>query len=76
MQLIDWRRIEVTQPHIVELLRKKTPAQRVLLGMETTQFVRERVLCHLRSSHPDWSDDQVNDEWRRRLRLCWKSPNS
>jgi hypothetical protein len=72
---IDWQRIEVPDDRVVELLRKKSPAERVLMGMECTQFVRDRVLCHLRSQNPDWNDEQINTEWLRRMRLCWKSPN-
>jgi hypothetical protein len=76
MQPIDWRRIEVPDDRVVELLRKKTPAERVMLGMECTQFVRERVLCHLRNTNPQWSDEQVHAEFTRRTRLCWNLQSS
>lgn len=72
---IDWRRIEVPDDRVVEILRKKVPAERVLMAMELTQFLRDRVLCHLRGEHLEWSEEQVHSEWRRRLNLCSKSPN-
>lgn len=75
MDSLDWRRIEVPEDREVEILRRKTPAERVLMAMELTQFVRDRVLCHLREDNPEWSEEQVHAEWRRRMQLCSKSPN-
>lgn len=75
MKPINWRRIEVLDDQMVEIIREMTPQERVQKGLELSQFMRERVLCHLRSHNPDWTEAQVQEEWRRRLDLCSTLPN-
>jgi hypothetical protein len=68
MSIIDPQRIEVLDDRVAEILRGKTPAERVKMGMECTQFVRDRIRCHLHNTHPDWTKDQVDAELARRTR--------
>jgi len=72
---IDWRRIEILDDRMVEIIRKMTPQERVQKGMELSQFMRDRVLCHLHTENPQWTEEQVQEEWRRRLQLCSTLPN-
>ena len=45
---------------LIELLRKKTPAQRLHMMQELNQHVRSRLLVGIRKRHPDASADEVN----------------
>ncbi len=65
----DGRHVEVVDDKVAEILRGKTPAQRVLMGMEMNDFIRRVVTGYIRSSHPDLNDDQVKAELARRAAL-------
>ena len=66
---IDPRRIEILDEAVVEVLRRKTPAERVALGLEAERTMRLMLEMHLRSEHPDWNDEQIAQEIARRRRL-------
>ncbi len=59
--------IEIVDDRVVEILRKKTPAERIAIadGMWTfaSQAVRGIVACQ----HPDWSEAEVRREVARRM---------
>jgi hypothetical protein len=63
---IDVRRIEVLDEAIVELLRAKTPAQRVAMVFDAERTMRLMLEAQIRSRHPDWDDDRVLREIARR----------
>ena len=59
--------VEILDPLIVEILRRKTPAERLshAFGMwETAGLV---VRSAVRQQHPEWGDDQIQRESARRL---------
>jgi len=55
----DPRRIEVLDDDMVEVLRKKTPAERVALVLEANQTMRLLLEAHLRNRHPEWDDGRI-----------------
>ena len=61
------RDIELLDDDYVSVLRSKTPAERIALGMDANRFVRLCLEGHLRTVHPDWSDQQVAAEIARRM---------
>ena len=63
---IDVRRIEVLDEAIVEVLRAKTPAERVAMVFEAERTMRLTLDAQFRSRHPDWDDDRVAREIARR----------
>lgn len=63
---IDVRRIEVLDEAIVEVLRAKTPAERVAMVFEAERTMRLILDAQFRSRHPDWDDDRVAREIARR----------
>jgi hypothetical protein len=63
----DARRIEVLDSIMVEVLRSKTPAERVAMGLECNRTARLLIEGHLRTQHPEWSDEQVAAEIARRM---------
>jgi hypothetical protein len=67
MRTIDPKRIEVVDPAIAAILRRKTPAQRLAVVFECNRTFRSRLAGHLRTRHPDWDDDAIAREIARRL---------
>ncbi|MGQ0633153.1 MAG: hypothetical protein ACT4QC_00970 [Planctomycetaceae bacterium] len=64
---MDIRRIEVVDDAIAEILRRKTPAERLAMAFDCNRTVRLRLKGHLRSVHPDWTDAQIAAEVARRV---------
>jgi hypothetical protein len=60
-------RIEVLDEAIVEVLRRKTPLERVAMVFDAEQTLLAMLGANLRESHPDWTE--VNQEIARRRRL-------
>ena len=64
---IDPSRIELLDPAIVEVLKNKTPAERLTMVFAANRTMRLRLEGHLRTHHPDWDDDQIQREIARRM---------
>lgn len=64
---LDPTRIEVTDPRMVEVWRKKTPAESLKMGLRMWNYARDRLLLSVRWQHPDWDEEQVKREVSRRL---------
>jgi hypothetical protein len=63
------RRIEVVDEAVAEVLRRKTPAERVAMLFACNRTMRLRIEGHLRTRHPDWDDRQIAGEVARRMLL-------
>ena len=62
----DYRRIELLDDAIVEVLRRKTPAERVAMVFDAERTMRLMLEAHLRWRHSDWDADQVTREIAQR----------
>lgn len=51
--------VELLDDAIVEVLRRKTPAERVAMIFAANRTMRLRLEGHLRSRHPDWDHQTV-----------------
>lgn len=51
----------------IEMLRNKTPAERLGIAFDCNRMMRLRLEGHLRTYHPDWSDAQIFAEIARRM---------
>jgi hypothetical protein len=58
---------EVMDDTMAEVLRRKTPAERLAIGMGMWTYARDLLRAVLRGQHPDWTDEQINREVARRL---------
>jgi len=67
------RDIELLDDDYVKVLRGKTPTERIAMGLEANRFVRLRLEGHLRTVHPDWSDQQIAAEIARRMLMDWET---
>ncbi|MGA2618357.1 MAG: hypothetical protein ABSF26_12155 [Thermoguttaceae bacterium] len=61
--------VELLDEAIVEVLRRKTPAERLAMVFAANRTMRLRLEGHLRSRHPDWDDAAVMQEIARRMSL-------
>lgn len=60
-------RIEVIDEDVAAMLRQKTGAERLAIASRMFGSARRMLLSHLRSTHPDWDERQIEQEAARRL---------
>lgn len=63
----DWRRIEVMDEAMAEVLRRKTPAERIAIGFGLWRSAQKMLGAQLASSHPEWDARELEREVARRL---------
>ena len=61
--------IELLDEAVVEVLRRKTPVERVAMIFAANRTMRLRLENHLRTRHPDWDTQTVMQEIARRMSL-------
>lgn len=59
--------IEVVDDRIAEILRKKSPAERLQIGFSLWESARDFLRAHLASIHPDWDETEIEREISRRF---------
>ena len=64
---LDTGQIEVVDDTMAEILRHKTPAERIRIGFALWTSARHMLMSHLKKTHPDWDNDRVEKEVARRL---------
>lgn len=64
---IDTSRIELLDPAIVEILKTKTPAEKLAMVFAANRTMRLRLEGHLRTYHSDWTDARIQQEIARRM---------
>ena len=65
--MIDVRRIEVLDDAMAEVLRRKTPAERLAIGFGLWRSARKLLRGQLASLHPEWDGERLAREVARRL---------
>jgi hypothetical protein len=61
------KNIETPDDRVVEILRSKTPAERLAIGLAMWSSARRMLLSVVSQEHPDWGEDRVAREVARRL---------
>ncbi|BFU90832.1 MAG TPA: hypothetical protein VN666_09635 [Nitrospira sp.] len=64
---LDDGQIEVLDSAMVEVLRHKTPAQRLQIGFALWDSAKRMLRTHLSVEHPDWTPNRISREVARRL---------
>jgi hypothetical protein len=64
---LDPKRIEIVDDAVAEILRRKSPAERIALGFSANRTVRLVIEGAIRSDHPDWDDAAVKAAVARRM---------
>lgn len=60
-------RIEVVDDHMAEVLRSKTPAERLQIAHGMWAHASRMILRVLKSEHPEWSEKEIRVQVARRL---------
>ena len=59
--------VEMMDPMMVEIMRNKTPAERLAIACGMWESARAIIGGTVRQEHPDWSQETVNQEIVRRI---------
>lgn len=59
--------MEIVDNDVAEILRQKTPAEKLAIADSMWRFARNLVAAGLRFDHPDWDESQIQREISRRL---------
>jgi hypothetical protein len=66
-RILDPSRIEVVDEAAAEILRRKTPAEKIEMALGCSRLIRQVIEGRIRSLHPDWPDEEVAREVARRV---------
>jgi hypothetical protein len=58
---------EVLDDRMAEILRSKTPAERLAIAFGMWSFARQTICRVVAHQHPEWSEANVNREVARRM---------
>lgn len=64
---LDEGQIEVVDDATAQVLRSKTPAERVAMAFACNRTARLLIEGRLRTRHPKWSDERIRAEVARRM---------
>ncbi len=64
---LDAGQIEVVDERMAEVLRGKSPAERLAMAWSMWSYARDTIASVLRQEHPDWDAERLQREVARRL---------
>ena len=64
---LDPGQIEVVDAAVAEILRRKTPAEKIKMTADCDRTMRRLLTNYLRSTFPDWDEERVRQEVVRRM---------
>ncbi len=59
--------IEVVDPQVAAILRRKTGPERLAIANNLFVAARRMLLSHLQAEHPQWDQGQLEQEAARRI---------
>lgn len=60
-------RFDFVDDDMARVLREKTGAERLRIASDMFSSVRRMMASHLRTEHPEWTEEQVQQEVSRRI---------
>jgi hypothetical protein len=64
---LDPGQIEAVDDAMAEVLKQKTPAERIKIGFKLWTSAHDMLTVHIRKTHPDWDKKKVDQEVARRF---------
>ena len=64
---LDRGQIEVLDDALVDVIRRKTPAERIEMIAAAHRTARHLIAAGVRQQHPEWDDQRVHTEVLKRL---------
>lgn len=65
--MIDNVNIEIIDDQMAEILRKKTPQERIDIAFKMWDSARKMLINYFHTTHPDWDDDKIKKKTAERL---------
>ncbi len=59
--------IESVDDRVVEIVRRKTPAERIAMILDANDTARSLAAAGIRHCHPDWNERRLQAEVARRM---------
>ncbi len=66
-RIVKSRDVEVVDDQLAEVLRRKSPAEKVEMVAAANRTARLLAAAGVRFQHPDWNDAQIQAEVIRRV---------
>lgn len=63
----NFNHIEIVSDDMAEILRRKTPLERLRMVHDMWNTARKRIYYSLRDEHPEWGHEQVMGEVSKRM---------
>ena len=64
---LDRGQIEVVDDALAEVLRRKTPAERIHISFSIWISAHNMLMVHMKKTHPEWNTERLNKEVAVRL---------
>ena len=64
---LDKGQIEVVDDKVAEILKKKTGQERLKMVWDSWTYFCQRTEAHLKSSHPEWTEEEIQKEIVKRV---------
>jgi Rv0078B-related antitoxin len=61
------RTMEIVDDRVAEILRSKSPAERLVIADGMWRFARRMIREIIVREHPDWSEAEINRQVARRM---------
>jgi hypothetical protein len=61
------RTMEIVDDRVAEILRSKSPAERLAIADGMRRFARRMIREIIAREHPDWSEAEINRQVARRM---------
>ncbi len=63
----NFNHIEIVSDDVAEVLRKKTPLERLQIGDRMFRQARQVIVASIKYAHPEWSEQEINRDVVRRM---------
>ena len=67
MYRLDKGQIEVVDDQVAAIMKTKSGPERLRMAWDAWTFFEERITAHLKSMHPEWTEEQIQGEIVRRV---------
>jgi len=64
---LDSGQIEMVDDTVAEILRRKTPAERIQIACDLWASVHRMLTTYLRKTHPEWDSRKIEQEGLMKL---------
>lgn len=64
---LDKGQIEVVDDKVAEIIKTKSGPERLSMVWDAWSFFEKRITAHLKSMHPEWTEEQIQKEIVRRV---------